>query len=124
MTLKTPFTAAETAVRRYYDLVDADDVPGLLDLFSADATYHRPGYEPMAGREAMGRFYLENRVIATGRHSVSTVVEHGEEVAVHGEFHGELRDGRTVGLRFADFFRMAPDGRFARRDTFFFAPLV
>lgn len=41
-----------------------------------------------------------------------------------GEFGGLLRDGSTVHLRFADFFRVGTDGLFTRRDTFFFAPMV
>jgi ketosteroid isomerase-like protein len=111
-------------VRRYYDLVDAGDVPGLVGLFTADATYHRPGYEPLVGHAELTRFYGTDRVIKEGRHTISAVVATGEDVAVHGEFHGVLHDGREVGLRFADFFIVTPDGRFSRRDTFFFAPLV
>ncbi|MFC0070453.1 hypothetical protein ACFFQW_42150 [Umezawaea endophytica] len=37
---------------------------------------------------------------------------------------GVLHDGKEVSLRFSDFFEFTDDGRFSRRDTFFFAPLV
>ncbi|MFE7547941.1 nuclear transport factor 2 family protein [Streptomyces gardneri] len=123
-TTATSRSAAEADVRRYYDLVDAGDVPGLVGLFTADATYHRPGYEPLEGHEGLTRFYSGARVIRTGRHTLTKVLVEGSNVAVHGEFNGELHDGTTVGLRFADFFQIAADGRFSRRDTFFFAPLV
>src|SRR5829696_2984426 len=96
-------------VHRYYQLVDQGDVPALVSLFTPDATYHRPGYEPLVGHEGLTRFYGQDRVIKEGAHTVSTVV---------------ADDGREVGLRFADFFTVTAEGRFSRRDTFFFAPLV
>jgi ketosteroid isomerase-like protein len=114
---------AATALR-YYELVDRDDVPGLVDLFAPDATYHRPGYEPMVGHDGLNAFYRGQRVIKSGKHTVHTTVTEGGNVAVSGEFHGVLRDGNPVDLRFADFFSVGPDGRFTRRDTFFFAPLA
>jgi len=96
----------------------------LLDLFAEDAVYHRPGYEPLVGRERLERFYDEERVIREGRHALSTAVVDGARAAVHGEFHGVLKDGRTVSLRFADFFVFDDNGFVQRRDTFFFAPMV
>jgi ketosteroid isomerase-like protein len=128
MTTETDATATVTepaaAALRYYELVDRDDVPGLVSLFAPDATYHRPGYEPMVGHAGLTTFYSGQRVIESGRHTVHTTVTEGATVAVHGEFHGVLRDGNPVDLRFADFFAVGPDGRFTRRDTFFFAPLA
>lgn len=114
----------EGRVRSYYQLVDSGDVDGLVDLFEPDSTYHRPGYPPLRGHAELARFYRGERVIDTGEHRLSTVVTGGDTTAVHGVFHGILRDGRTVALRFADFFTFGADDRFARRDTFFFAPLV
>ncbi|HEY0699128.1 MAG TPA: nuclear transport factor 2 family protein [Micromonospora sp.] len=126
MTVQT-LTAESTAVanvHRYYELVDAGDVAGLVGLFTTDATYHRPGYPPLVGHAGMTRFYSSERVIREGRHTLDTVLSTAGEVAVHGAFNGVLHDGREVSLRFADFFTVAPDGLFTRRDTFFFAPLV
>ncbi len=111
-------------VRRYYELVDAGDVSALVAMFTADATYHRPGYEPMRGHDGLTAFYGGERVIREGRHTLDTVVPAGSNIAVHGVFEGVLHDDREVSLRFADFFVLEPDGRFSRRDTFFFAPLV
>jgi hypothetical protein len=45
-------------------------------------------------------------------------------VAIQGSFHGVLRDGKIVDVRFADFFTIGSDGTISRRDTFFFAPLI
>jgi steroid Delta-isomerase len=113
-----------STVRRYYELVDSGDVRGLIGLFAPDARYYRPGYPPLVGRAELERFYSEQRVIKEGLHVLSAVVAAGDDVAVHGEFKGVLRNGQRVDARFADFFSFGPDGHFTRRDTFFFAPLV
>lgn len=132
MALDTPVAAATPSggtdhtalVHRYYELVDAGDVGALVAMFTPDATYHRPGYEPMHGHEGLTAFYGGERVIREGRHTVATTVAAGDDVAVHGVFEGVLHDDREVTLRFCDFFVLESDGRFSRRDTFFFAPLV
>jgi steroid Delta-isomerase len=111
-------------VRRYYALVDDNDTDGLLALFSPDAEYRRPGYEPLVGRERIEEFYRSERVIADGRHAIEELVSAGGTAAVRGSFSGTLRDGAPVEAGFADFFRFAPDGRFAGRTTYFYAPLV
>jgi ketosteroid isomerase-like protein len=108
----------------YYQRVDAGDVPGLLALFTEDAVYRRPGYPPLIGRDALERFYREQRIIRAGCHSLAATVAQGDSVAVHGVFEGALRDGRQVTLRFADFFEFTGAGVIRARDTFFFAPLV
>ncbi|MFD6889358.1 nuclear transport factor 2 family protein [Streptomyces sp. NPDC059957] len=111
-------------VHTYYRLVDAGDIDGLTALFAPDAVYHRPGYPPLEGRAELDRFYRGERVISHGRHTVTAVTAADGDVAVQGGFQGELRDGSTVSLRFADFFTLAPDGLITRRDTYFFSPLV
>jgi len=116
-------TAVKTA-EHYYELVDDNDVVGLLGLFAQDAVYHRPGYPPLVGRTELERFYSADRVIAEGKHSLHSIVADGANVAAHGEFCGTLKDGSAANLRFADFFVVDQDGRFARRDTFFFSPMV
>ncbi|MCP2170063.1 nuclear transport factor 2 family protein [Goodfellowiella coeruleoviolacea] len=116
--------SAKENVHRYYRLVDEGNHSGLLGLFAEDAVYERPGYQPLVGRAALRDFYSGERVIADGRHTVRTLVAEGDRIAVHGDFVGVLKDGTDVSLRFADFFVLGADGRFVRRDTFFFSPLV
>jgi ketosteroid isomerase-like protein len=111
-------------VERYYDLVDRNDIPGLVSLFTTDVVYERPGYPALRGITELERFYRQDRVIASGRHSLREVVANGELVAAHGDFEGRLRDGEAVRVRFADFFQVAGDGLFRRRDTYFFSPQV
>ncbi|MER6463951.1 nuclear transport factor 2 family protein [Streptomyces sp. NPDC001228] len=109
----------EGRARRYYELVDAGDMSGLVMLFDRDAVYHRPGCEPVIGHAGLERFYREGRVIKEGRHTVSVLVLQGDDVAVQGSLAGRLRDGRAVDLRFADFFTFSEVNTFRRRDTFF-----
>lgn len=116
--------AAIRLVRRFYELVDTGDAPGLAALFASDAIYERPGYGTMTGPAGLLRFYGTERTIASGAHTLTTVLADGPVVGVFGEFHGVLHDGRPIDLRFADSFTVRPDDLFARRDTFFFAPLV
>ncbi|WP_320068913.1 nuclear transport factor 2 family protein [Micromonospora sp. RTGN7] len=111
-------------VRRYYKLVDQGKTAELVALFSPDAVYHRPGYPTITGREELSCFYDGERMIREGRHTISTLISSSVEVAVHGQFHGVLRDGREVALRFADFFTFTEANTFSCRRTFFFTPLV
>jgi ketosteroid isomerase-like protein len=115
---------APALAHRFYDHVDNGDVPGLAAMFAPEASYHRPGYEPFQGQAGIIEFYSHGRKIRSGRHVLTSVVSTGDTMAVRGEFHGTLRDGSPVDLRFADFFQLGPDQRFTRRDTFFFAPLA
>ncbi|MER7335182.1 MULTISPECIES: nuclear transport factor 2 family protein [unclassified Micromonospora] len=115
---------ALTRVRRYYELVDKGDVTGMVALFTPDAVYDRPGYDTFKGRAALDDFYRADRVIADGRHTLRATICDGTTVAVQGDFEGVLKSGDHVRLRFADFFEIAPDGLFSRRDTYFFAPMV
>jgi ketosteroid isomerase-like protein len=120
----SPYVAVEeTTVREYYRLVDADDVDGLIALFREDAVYSRPGHPVMRGHADLARFYGGERVIAHGRHTLDQIVSHNPQIAVTGSFEGVLKDGTEVELRFADFF-VFDGARIARRDTYFFTPLV
>ncbi|RLK58811.1 nuclear transport factor 2 family protein [Actinokineospora cianjurensis] len=117
-------TDGAALARAVYDRVDADDVEGLLALFTEDCVYTRPGYDPWVGHAGLATFYREARSIRSGAHTLTTVLATGRDVAVHGEFHGLLRTGDEVHLRFAEFLELAADGRFARRTTYYFAPLA
>ncbi len=106
----------EATVRRYYDLVDAGDYDALVDLFTEDVVYERPGQTTIEGRAALREFYEEGRPLSNGSHELHAVVLDGDTVAVRGTFRGE-QDGETVELGFADFHEFA-DGAIARRDTY------
>jgi ketosteroid isomerase-like protein len=113
----------DAAVLRYYSTVDTCDAADVVALFTADAIYRRPGYEPMQGADQLLAFYGGQRVIAEGRHTLVQVLLDGPRAAVQGEFRGVLHDGRSVHVRFADFLRFDGD-LIAERDTYFDAPAV
>jgi ketosteroid isomerase-like protein len=114
---------AET-VRRYYDLIDSNDLDGVAALFAADAVYERPGYPPFVGAASIGVFYRNDRRIAAGRHELTNVLANGCRVAVEGRFAGQLRDGQHAATRFADFWEFGDDGLVRRRDTYFFSASI
>ena len=115
---------AEKRAREYYETVDSNNMDAVVDLFSDAIVYERPGYPAIHGQAQLREFYDKSRVIESGEHVVATVVANYPRVAVNGQFNGRLRSGSTVSVRFADFFQLDDDGRFVRRDTFFFAPSV
>lgn len=112
-----------TAVRKYYECVDAHDVDGLLQLFAEDAWYERPGYGRLSGRQALRDFYGSGRVILTGSHTLRNLIQRGGRVAVEGRFIGRLKDGSSVEADFADFFLLDGD-LIQERRTYFHSPLI
>lgn len=112
------------STRRYYRLVDEGDLDGVVDWFAPDGVYHRPGYEPLRGRDALRAFYGGARVIDTGAHTLSDVLVDGDRVAVRGRFDGRLKDGSEVSVGFADFVRYDGDGRAVERHSYFDTPTV
>lgn len=115
--------SGQALIQRYYELVDANDVTAMVALFQPDAVYCRPGYPELTGHADITHFYAHQRKFRSGSHSLTAVLDTGARVAVHGRFRGVLHDGSTMDLRFADFFEIGDDGRFSRRDTYYFAPL-
>ncbi len=88
--------------RRYYDLIDANDYEGLVQLFAPDVVYERPGQSRIEGRSALRRFYEDERPLSDGSHEIHTLLTDGETVAVRGTYTGR-QDGEPVELGFADF---------------------
>lgn len=110
--------------RSYYDAVDRGDVAAVLDWFSDDAVYHRPGYEPMVGRAALSDFYGGERVIESGSHRIDQLLVAGASVAVRGVFTGRLKDGSDAVVGFADFVDYDTAGRARERRSYFDSPAV
>lgn len=111
------------AVWKYYERVDAHDVDGLLQVFTEDAWYERPGYGRFCGRQELRDFYGSSRLIQTGSHTLRNVIQHDDRVAVEGRFAGRLKDGSSVEADFADFFLLDRD-LIQERRTYFHSPLI
>lgn len=110
-------------VRRYYSTVDTAGADEVVALFTQDAVYRRPGYEPLRGRAELARFYGGVRVIASGRHTLDELVIEGARAAVRGQFRGVLRVGSQVQVGFADFMRFEGE-LIAERTTYFYTPAI
>jgi ketosteroid isomerase-like protein len=110
-------------VRDYYAAVDAGDTDRVLAFFHPAIEYRRGGYQPMCGVAEVRRFYEQDRIIATGQHTVAGLLSAGSLVAAHGSFAGTSRDGRELAVEWADFFEFA-DGLVLRRHTYFMTPGV
>ncbi|MFC4909846.1 nuclear transport factor 2 family protein [Actinomadura gamaensis] len=108
----------ERLVRNYYELVDADRLDDLLALFDDEIVYERQGTPTIVGIDALRRFYREERVIASGTHTLDQVLPGESWVAVRGGFRGRLRDGSAVDLRFTDW-HLFRAGRIVRRESLF-----
>ncbi|CAL9608759.1 hypothetical protein SUDANB121_05605 [Nocardiopsis dassonvillei] len=117
-------TRVDDLLHRFYRLVDTGRVETLARLFTEDAVYRRPGYEARIGPEGLLRFYGQERAISRGAHTVLDVVQSEGHAVALGTFEGLLKTGDPISLRYADHFRLSPDGRIAGRDTYFFTPLA
>jgi len=112
------------AVQRYYDALDRDDLEAVLDCFSGDVLYRRPGYEVISGMEKLRSYYSGDRQLAPGRHLVRDMLVEGNRVAAHGMYEGQLKQGERTAVGFAAFFSFDMNGRIAEHTTYFFTPAV
>ena len=111
-------------MQTYYDALDGDDLERVLGLFSGDVLYRRPGYDRITGLAALRRYYEAGRKLAPGRHVIRRMVVDGPDVAAHGEWEGDLREGGRRSVGFAAFFVFDSGGRIAEHTTYFFVPAV
>nr|AJV88380.1 MfnH [Streptomyces drozdowiczii] len=105
-------------IRRYYELVDAADYEAMFRIFCDDLIYERAGTEPIEGIVEFRHFYLADRKIRSGRHSLDVLIENGDWVAARGVFTGQLRTGEAVTTRWADFHQFRGE-KIWRRYTYF-----
>ncbi len=112
------------AVQGYYDALDAADMDAVLDFFSGDVLYRRPGYERFVGIEKLREYYEKSRKLAAGRHHVRAILVEDHDVAAHGEWEGDLKDGGRASMGFAAIFAFDTHGRIREHTTYFFTPAV
>lgn len=119
-----PVQGVRAAVQGYYDALDREDIDAVLDYFSGEILYRRPGYQPITGLEGLRAYYTKDRLLASGRHVVRALVVEGQTVAAHGTFEGELKSGERTTTGFAAFFTFDGGGRISEHTTYFFVPAV
>ncbi|GAB76864.1 Ketosteroid isomerase-related protein [Austwickia chelonae] len=111
-------------VQRYYEALDRDDLDAVLECFSGDVLYRRPGYPVMTGSEQLRAYYSDERRLARGRHSVRNLLVDGQQVAVQGTYEGELREGDRTVVDFAAFFVVDGNDRICEHATYFYVEHV
>jgi ketosteroid isomerase-like protein len=122
MVIDSAPSTAEAVIRKYFEAVDQNAILELLDCFSDDVIYERPGYPPICGRSKLRSFYETERIIASGKHVIEGLIVRNAAAACWGRFDGTRRDGTPITARFADIYEMNDAGRISHRITHFFAP--
>ncbi|MFI7115846.1 nuclear transport factor 2 family protein [Amycolatopsis sp. NPDC049868] len=123
MTLNDEPPELSAVVSDYYRFIDHGNVPAALACFASNAVYRRPGYDAFTGLESIEEYYRRTRIINAGQHTIESLIEGKDEVAVRGSLIGRSRDGLALDVRFADFWRFR-ESLVVERNTYFDAAAV
>lgn len=97
-------------VRRLYAKVDAMDAKGYANAFTPDCTLTWGNSEPIHGpasvENAIAGFFGS---IAGLRHEFVNIVEHGDEAILEARVHYTRKDGKSVIIPGATFYRRKGD---------------
>lgn len=110
-------TTNSTVIRSYYEYVDDEAYEDLFALFADDIVYERPGQDDIQGMDTFRRFYLEERPIDEGNHTVHNIIAEDDTIAVRGTFSG-VQDGTQVEFGFADIHVFDENGMITHRYTY------
>jgi ketosteroid isomerase-like protein len=102
----------------YYRYVDNEEYESVFELFADDIRYVRSGPRVIDGIEEFESFYRGTRPLR-GTHTVESMVENEDVVAVHGRFKGKnVEANEEMEFGFADFLYFNDNGEIYRRHTF------
>jgi ketosteroid isomerase-like protein len=107
----------ESRTRAYYEYVDEEAYEDLFDLFADSIVYERPGQDEIRGMDAFRQFYLAERPLEEGSHTIHDVLVDGDTAAVRGTFSG-IQDGSRVEFDFADFLVFDENRKVTHRYTY------
>jgi hypothetical protein len=98
-------------VERYFELMTAGDIVGIVSLFAGDAFI----MSPFLGRVPASEFFPKLGGASTA--SLLTVHDillgrNGDSAAVHFRYDWTLADGSDLTFEGVDYFTFAPDGKF------------
>lgn len=106
-------------VSRYFELVNADRVDELMELFHPEAVVLFPMARPLQGPDQIRGFYEQVKVwYPQHRDEPVRAWESGGAVAIEIEFRGVTADGRPVEFRAVDLMDLV-GGRIARLQGFY-----
>jgi len=106
-----------------FKAVDSGDWSALRRFYTDQCIYERPGFDVIAGVEALIHFYESVRPIRSGIHILDHLVEEKDRVMASGHFEGMLRSGSAIQLQFTDVY-VFDHKKIRFRKTFFFTPLA
>ncbi|MEL7091695.1 MAG: nuclear transport factor 2 family protein [Pseudomonadota bacterium] len=106
------------AVRTYFALMSASDIPGIIALFEPDAQIHSPFLGTMPAPDFFTKLGNASRASTLTVFDV-LLGESGTSAAAHFEYDWTLASGDTLRFQGVDHFRFAPSGRFASMSIFY-----
>lgn len=105
-------------VRRYFDLMSASDIDGIVDLFETNAYV----LSPFLGKMAAPEFFKKlGNASNASKLTVFDVLlgENGDSAAAHFEYDWTLNSGEQFIFQGIDYFRFGPNGRFSSMSIFY-----
>ena len=105
-------------VRRYFDLLTASDIPGIVALFEEDAHIQ----SPFLGQVLASAFF--EKLGSASNASKLTVFdvllgENGDSAAAHFEYDWTLKSGDNFVFQGVDYFRFGKTGLFSSMSIFY-----
>lgn len=110
-------------VRTVLTIIDEQDWPKLATLITPDVVYDRPGYPTLCGATDFMHFYTHIRVIADGRHRLTSLLTNEHTGFCWGHFEGITKAGDPIAEIFADWYQFS-NGKLRARRTFFYRPAI
>jgi ketosteroid isomerase-like protein len=107
-------------VRLSYEYLNSRDIDGYGSLFEGDAVVHRPGHEPIRGRDNVEHFQADQVDRVGAEHVVHDVFASGGRVAAVGRYIENESRCAPTGVDFADIFTLSENGLIADQKTYFF----
>ena len=111
--------AAQIAqVRRYFELLTASDISGIVSLFDEDAFV----VSPFLGRMNASDFFDKlGDASSASKLLVFDVLlgENGDSAAAHFEYDWTLKSGERIVFQGVDYFRFSENGRFESMSIFY-----
>lgn len=105
-------------VRTYFERLTASDIAGIVSLFHPDAHV----VSPFLGKMNAADFFAKlGSASSASKLTVFDVLlgENGDSAAAHFEYDWTLKSGDKIVFQGIDYFRFAPDGRFASMSIFY-----
>ena len=107
-----------TKVKRYFELMTASDIDGIIALFDANAHV----LSPFLGKMDASEFFKKlGNASDASKLTVFDVLlgENGDSAAAHFEYDWTLKSGEQFTFQGVDYFKFSKDGRFSSMSIFY-----